>query len=78
MSDNALNFALGAISGVDNFLEQKEKTNEEIRKRQAEYEDKIKYYMLKLNSWKITQIIGKQVTIKAHQEQDLLGQANLS
>ena len=38
----------------------------------------IKYYMLKLNSWKITQIIGKQVTIKAHQEQDHLGQANLS
>ena len=49
MSDNALNFALGAISGVDNFLEQKEKTDEEIRKRQAEYEDKIKYYMFQEN-----------------------------
>lgn len=43
MSDSAYSLAIGAITGVDNFLEQKEEAAEELLKRKRDMTDKIEY-----------------------------------
>ena len=43
MSDSAYSLAIGAITGVDNFLEKREEAAEELLKRKRDMIDKIEY-----------------------------------
>ena len=43
MSDSAYSLAIGAITGVDNFLEKREEAAEELLKRKRDMTDKIEY-----------------------------------
>lgn len=49
MSDSAYSLAIGAITGVDNFLEKREEAAEELLKRKRDMIDKIEYEKWKNN-----------------------------